>query len=202
VAALGAFSVLLDDKSSSPIAKATLAAAVVPPAPPSSGEPQPVLVPDKYYSASDKERISEILFSVSDAIHIKTKHLMQNIHHVASWQSPVPELAPILSSVGEMRTSITDLRAIFVKITSENANYRAELGPLLSPGDTAIEKLQNGLSNYYDALAAFKDAPSPRSVRLLTMGREFAIQSGYNPFHQWMMECQKSIEATQKALER
>jgi hypothetical protein len=168
---------------------------------PLQSELQPVLIPEKYHSASDKERISEILFVLSDAVHNRTKPL-QNIHRIGPWGSPAPELAPIFPSVEEMQTSITDLRSILLKIGSENVNYKGEIGLLINPGDTAIEKLQMGLNNYHDALAAFRDDPSARSERLLTMSRESVMQTGYNPFHQWMTHCQKRIEAPPKALKR
>ncbi len=197
-----------------PPVKPTQSAVPAAPTQPALGS---VLIPAKYYSSGDKERISELLFSASVAINRALPKVQAGLTQIAGgWDKPNEDIAPYLATIRDMQASIGELHtALFGKLIPDNTNYNSELNALLQPNDWGIEKMQIALNEYHNALTVFRDYqgvfhqqtslpydPSKRDnlVKLVTLARDNMVLNGDNNFRNWAGRCKLRIEETQKAL--
>lgn len=176
-----------------------------------------ILVPGKYYSTQDKERISEILFAVSAAFNKVLPKVQSGLNAVTGgWDRPNEDLKPYLARITETQAAVSELyTTLFDKILPENKNYSTEVDTLLERSNNGLSNMQTSLNEYLNALTVFNDYQGvfhqqtslpydPRKrenlVRLISLATHNLTVQADNSFRLWAGQCKERIEATQKAM--
>jgi hypothetical protein len=181
--------------------------AIVESAPPTTNKS--ILVSSRYYSAKNKEEVSGILDTVSNAINKPLNHILELTEiaiNKSPWDRPGEDTAPYIKRMDDILSEISKLRySLYDDLYKDNPDYRIELNALLYPIEPFLN-FQSGAADFrvglgsWSALNNTLDPSKREDLSRLVGATRMTFGVSRDKFLTWLSERQQLIALTRRDL--
>lgn len=167
----------------------------------------PLLVPGRFYSTAEKERIVDTMNLIQQGFNIAGRKMMWEAEKISSNPGHHDELDKSIERMRVVYAELEKLSGDLERVRNESRSYPVDFAVLLAAKPVYYDEFQRSVYDYSNALSAYRHFLSDAGEHRGTLAKVVDSEKRHllrakHFFEKWMDECDEQMRNARRLLEK